>query len=304
MAETETPEYVLEDGVTLDGDTKIEVVDDTPEVDKGRAPMAAPPAAVTDDELTKYSDHRLKARLTSLNKGYHDERRAKEAATRERDEAIRFAQNAAAENQRLQGSLANNQGVLIDQAKKVVSADIDNAKRQYREAHKAFDADGMVAAQEALTAATIRAERINTYRPPPVQAPQTVVQHPPVQQPVPVDAKTRAWQDENPWFGNNRKMTAYALSLHEDLIEAGVPVSSDDYFAKINADVKERFPEAFEGEPAGATKSQRSRSNVAPVSRSTAAKKIVLTQTQVNLAKRLGLPLEVYARSVAELNRT
>ena len=297
-------EYEVEDGVILDGDTKIEVVDDTPAVDQGRTPLREAPAEVTDEELTKYSDQKLKDRLAHLGKGYHEERRAKEAAARERDEAVRVAQAAVAENQKLQGSLATNQNALLEQAKRSVQTEIDEAKREMKAAQESFDTDAIVDAQEKLTAAKIKADRVNNFRPATVQAPQTVVQPPQqVQQPVQLDEKTRNWQSDNQWFGANRKMTAYALSLHEDLVESGVPIASDTYYERINADIRDRFPEAFAGESADAKPSQRQRSNVAPASRSTASKKVVLTQTQVNLAKRLGLPLDVYARSVAELNR-
>ena len=294
-------EYEVEDGVILDGDTKIEVINDVPPEDQNRTPMKEAPAEVTDEELTKYSDQKLKDRLSHLGKGYHEERRAKEAALREREEAIRFAQNTAAENQRLQGSLANNQNALLEQAKKVVGSEIEDAKREFKAAQEAFDTDGIIEAQQKLNAAMIKADRVNNFRPAPVQAPKNVVQpQPQVQQPQ-LDTKTREWNEQNPWFGNNRKMTAYALSVHEDLVESGVQVASDEYFNSINADVRKRFPETFAEESAGAKSSQRTKSNVvAPASRSTAPKKVVLTQTQVNIAKRLGVPLELYARKVAE----
>ena len=294
-------EYEVEDGVILDGDTKIEVINDVPPEDQNRTPMKEAPAEVTDEELTKYSDQKLKDRLSHLGKGYHEERRAKEAALREREEAIRFAQNTAAENQRLQGSLANNQNALLEQAKKVVGSEIEDAKREFKAAQEAFDTDGIIEAQQKLNAAMIKADRVNNFRPAPVQAPKNVVQpQPQVQQPQ-LDTKTREWNEQNPWFGNNRKMTAYALSVHEDLVESGVQVASDEYFDSINADVRKRFPETFAEEPAEAKSSQRTKSNVvAPASRSTAPKKVVLTQTQVNIAKRLGVPLELYARKVAE----
>lgn len=307
MADTENT-YEIEDGVILDGDTKIEVsdaavevVDDTPPADKGRTPLRETPADVTDEELSKYSDQKLKDRLAHLGKGYHEERRAKEAAARERDEAVRIAQSVVAENQKLQGSLANNQNALLEQAKKVVGSEIEDAKREYKVAYESGDADGVIAAQDKLTSAKIKADRVNNFRPAPVQAPRNVVQTQPQAQQPQLDTKTREWNEQNPWFGSNRKMTAYALSVHEDLVESGVQVASDEYFDSINADVRKRFPETFAEEPAGAKSSQRARSNVvAPASRSTAPKKVVLTQTQVNIAKRLGVPLELYARKVAE----
>ena len=303
MADTENA-YEIEDGVILDGDTKIEVVNDTPIEDQNRTPLREAPAEVTDEELTKYSDQKLKDRLSHLGKGYHEERRAKESANRERDEAVRVAQAVVEENKKLQGSLANNQNALLEQAKKVVGSEIEDAKREYKIAQEAFDTDGIVTAQQKLNAAMIKADRVNNFRPAPVQPAQNVVQtQPQVQQPQ-LDSKTREWNEQNSWFGSDRKMTAYALSLHEELVESGVQVASDKYFNSINADVRKRFPETFAEEPAGANSSQRTKSNVvAPASRSTAPKKVVLTQSQVNIAKRLGLPLETYARSVADLMR-
>jgi hypothetical protein len=300
-ADTQETAYEVEDGVILDGDTKIEVVNDAPPEDQNRTPLREQPAEVTDEELTKYSDQKLKDRLSHLGKGYHEERRAKESANRERDEAVRIAQSVVAENQKLQGSLANNQNALLEQAKKVVGSEIEAAKREFKAAQEAFDTDAILEAQQKLNAAMIKADRVNNFRPAPVQPAQNVVQtQPQVQQPQ-LDSKTREWNEQNSWFGSDRKMTAYALSLHEELVESGVQVASDKYFDSINADVRKRFPETFAEEPAGANSSQRTKSNVvAPASRSTAPKKVVLTQTQVNIAKRLGVPLELYARKVAE----
>ena len=300
-AEAQESAYEVEDGVILDGDTKIEVINDTPAEDQNRTPLREAPAEVTDEELTKYSDQKLKDRLAHLGKGYHEERRAKETATRERDEAVRMAQSVVEENKKLQGSLTNNQNALLEQAKKVVGSEIEAAKREFKAAQEAFDTDGIIEAQQKLNAAMIKADKVNNFRPVPVQTPKNVVQpQQQVQQPQ-LDTKTREWNEQNQWFGSNRKMTAYALSLHEDLVESGVPVASDEYFSSINADIRSRFPETFAEESAGAKSSQRTKSNVvAPASRSTAPKKVVLTQTQVNIAKRLGVPLELYARKVAE----
>lgn len=280
----------------------VEVIDDTPEKDKGRTKLAEAPKDVTEDELSKYSDQRLKDRLAHLGKGYHEERRAKEAALREREEAVRVAQSVVEENKRLQGSLTTNQNALLEQAKRVVASEIEDAKREYKQAYEAGDTDGLVSAQEKLTTAKIKADRVQNFKPAPLQQPKTPVQTTPQVQPAPqLDTKTRDWQEQNPWFGGNRKMTAYALSLHEDLVDSGVPLASDEYFKAVDDDMRKRFPESFAEEPAEAKPSQRQKSNVvAPATRSTAPRKVVLTQTQVNIAKRLGVPLELYARKVAE----
>ena len=280
---------------------EIEVVDDTPEDDRGRTPMAEPPRDVTDEELSKY-DESVQKRIKHFTKGYHEERRAKESAEREKDEALRLAQAVLAENKKLKGSVNQNQTALLEQAKKVISGEVETAKRMYREAYEAGDTEKLVEAQEALTTAKIRADKVNNFRPAPLQVEETPVQI--TQQPTkaaPVDDKLLAWQDENQWFGSNKRMTAYALGLHEELVSEGIPSGSDEYYKRINTDIRERFSDQFGADESVDAKPQRTKSNVvAPASRSTAPRKIVLTQTQVNLAKRLGVPLELYARKVAE----
>jgi hypothetical protein len=284
-----------------EGEPEIEVVDDTPAEDRGRKPMVEPPKEVTDEELAKY-DEGVQKRIKHFTKGYHEERRAKEAAEREKEEALKLAQAVLEENKRLKGSVNQNQTALLEQAKKVVTNEVEAAKRLYKEAYESGDSDKLVEAQEALTAAKIRADKVNNFKPTPLQEEETPVQI--TQQPTkaaPVDEKLLAWQDQNQWFGSNKRMTAYALGLHEDLVSEGIPSGSEEYYRRIDADMRERFADQFgASEPVDAKPQRPKSNNVAPATRSTAPKKIVLTQTQVNLAKRLGVPLELYARKVAE----
>lgn len=284
-------------------ETDIEIVDDTPEADRGRKPMEEPPKEVTEDELAKY-DESVQKRIKHFTKGYHEERRAKEAAQREKDEAIRIAQSLVEENKKLKGSLSQGQTALLEQAKKVVANELEEAKRRYKEAYEAGDSDALVAAQEELTSVKMKAERVNNFRPAPLQEEKTEVQ--PQHQPQPevrTDPKLQSWLEKNPWFGPNKRMSAYALGLHDDLVAEGVQAGSDDYYQKVDAEMRTRFPDAFESEsPAksDAPPPAKQSNVVAPATRSTAPKKIVLTKSQVEIAKRLGVPLELYARKVAE----
>lgn len=284
-----------------DDKPEIEVVDDTPPEDRNRKLMVEPPKEFNDDELTKY-DESVQKRIKHFTKGYHEERRAKEAAQREKDETFKLAQSLLAENEQLKGSVNQNQTALLEQAKRVVGNEVEDAKRKYKEAYESGDSDRLVEAQEALTSAKIKADRVNNFKPTPLQARQTNVQiEPQPAKQAPVDEKLLAWQDNNQWFGSNKRMTAYALGVHEDLVGEGIPAGSAEYYRRIDADVRSRFSEQFGAEESVDAKSQRTKSNnVAPATRSTAPKKIVLTQTQVNIAKRLGVPLELYARKVAE----
>lgn len=309
MAEVEKIEFEFPDEaesrkqekVVKSEEPEIEIVDDTPEEDRYRTPMKEAPQDPTEEELATYSES-VKNRFKHFTKGYHEERRAKESAQREKDEAIRMAQTVIEENKRLKGSVNQGQNALIEQAKRAISTEIEDAKRMYKQAYESGDSDKLLEAQEALTTAKIRADKVNNFRPAPLQAEETPVQiEPQTQQAAPVDEKLLAWQDQNQWFGSNKRMTSYALGLHEELVENGIRVGSDEYYKRIDTDIQERFPDQVRAGESADAKPQRTKSNVvSPATRSTAPTKIVLTQTQVNIAKRLGVPLELYARKVAE----
>jgi len=276
---------------------EIEVVDDTPDPDKGRKPLEEPVGEVTDDELSKY-DEGVQKRIKKLSHGYHDERRAKEAALREREEALRFAQRIIDENNSLKKNLGDHTTLLVGTARQNAEFALEQAKAKYKAAYESFDPDQIVAAQEEMTQAKLRLDKVENFRPPPLQERQVPVN---IQsQSVPenkADPKALAWREENQWFGRNRLMTAFTLGLHEQLVEEGVDPTSDDYYEKINKTVRSKFPESFSDEE----KPKRTSSNVvAPASRNVAPKKITLTQTQVALAKKLKVPLKLYAEKVAE----
>lgn len=284
-------------------DSDIEVVDDTPEQDRGRKPLEAAPEEPSEDELAQYSEN-VRKRIEKFTKGYHDERRAKEAAMREKEEAIRLAQAIIEENKKLKGSLNKGQEALINQAKAAVDLEMEKAKRKFKEAYDAGDSEALTEAQEALTTAKLKAERIASFKPTPLQEEEKGVETQQFVQAPQADTKALAWQQENRWFGQDEEMTSFALGLHQKLVKSGIDPRSEEYYERIDSRMRQVFPDAFDSpedvtekveKPARATKSV-----VAPATRSTASKKIVLTQTQVNIAKRLGVPLELYAKKVAE----
>ena len=297
-AEAEKSEPVVESEVDTDDDEyEIEVVDDTPKADRNRKP-SDPPEDVTDDELEDYSE-KVRKRIQHFSKGYHDERRAKEAAFREREELERLSQQLVEENKKLKSNVNKNQTALLEQAKRSAVTDLESAKKQYKDAYEAGDSDGVLAAQESLTNAKIKADRLNNFKLPALQEDETNVKMVPETTPPPVevDKRAQAWQDANDWFNQDVEMTSYALGLHNKLVNEGVSPQSDDYYERIDSRMRQLFPENFEGEE---VEKPRKRSNVvAPATRSTAPKKIRLTQTQYQLSKRLGLTPEQYAKQVA-----
>ena len=279
-------------------DVEIEIVDDTPPQDRNRKP-SDPPEDPTDEELEGYSE-KVRKRMSHLTKGYHDERRAKETAFREKEEAIRFAQQILEENKNLKGTVGKNQEVLLEQAKRATATEVEQAKAKYKIAYESGDSDAVVAAQDELTAAKIKADRVNNFRLPAVQTPEVEVQQ---QQTAPspqVDEKAVNWQKQNSWFGSDDEMTSFALGLHQKLVKQGLDPRSDEYYEKINSRMRQVFPDEFDPADEVEVEKPRQKSNVvAPATRSTAPKKIVLTPTSVALAKRLGVPLEEYAKQVA-----
>lgn len=289
-----------------DDPIEVEIVDETPPEDRGRKP-SEPPAEVTDDELTDYSD-KVKKRLQHFSKGYHDERRAKEQALRERQELERYTRALMDENNKLKGNVDKSQSALVEQAKKVVEGEVATAKRAYKEAYDAGDSDALVAAQDAMTQANIRLDKVKNIRVAPLQTQQAPVQQPPTPQaappPPPVDERAKQWQQKNQWFGSDDspEMTAFALGLDMKLRREGIDPRSDEYYGEIDSRMRKTFPDAFRGKGSEAPAArQTSTTVVAPATRSTAPKKIRLSTDAVNLAKRLGVTPEQYAREVAKL---
>lgn len=289
---------------------EIDIVDDTPAQDRDRKPL---PKEIVDelekDELTDYSE-RVKERMAQLKKVWHDERREKEAASREREEAIRYAQNIQEENRRLKGNLTSGEQSYIAVAKQAAENEMNLAKREYREAYDAGDTDKIIDAQQRMNEAQYKLTQAQNYRPQFENALQTPVddvyiqpERPQVPRP---DRKALAWQDKNSWFGSDEEMTSLALGLHEKLVRAGTSPTSDEYYITIDKTMRKRFPEYFGDDSLDDdVPAQRKKQStvVAPASRSTAPKKVHLSTSALALAKKLGLTPEQYARETLKLEK-
>ena len=290
-------------------EVELEVIDDVPEKDRNRLP-SEPPEEVTEEELEDYSD-KVQKRIRHFSKGYHDERRAKETAERQSKELETLAQKLLDENNNLKDNLSKNKEVLVRQAQQAVENDFEKAKAAYKSAYEDGDSDRLLAAQNALTKAEISTQRLNTLQNNNQAAQnaennsETSVAKVQNNATVPVDSKALRWQENNKWFGTieNEPETAFALGLHKQITEAeGISADSDEYYDRLNSRMLSKFPELF-----GETNEQEVRvpkskpdNVVAPATRSTAPKKIRLTQTQIALSKRLGLTPAQYAEQVAK----
>jgi len=203
-------------------DIEIEIEDDTPPKDRNRQPVSEEEVKklkLEADELDQYSVE-AKDKLIKMKKVWHDERRAKEAAARERDESIQLAQKIINENKQLRSTLTTGETAYIEALKSSAERELELAKRDYRESYDSGDTDKMIAAQERLTNAQLQAQRAFSYQPQysQQQARENALQEqqysvnsntqPQVAKP---DAKALSWQERNPWFGQDRVMTSLDL---------------------------------------------------------------------------------------------
>jgi len=288
-------------------DFEIEEEDDTPVEDQGKDPLPDDIVEqLENDTLDDYSE-RVKQRMAQLKKVYHDERRAKESADREREEAIRFAKSIAEENKKLKTTLSSGEEDYLKIMKDAHEKELALAKRDYREAYDSGDTDKVVDAQSRMNEAQYKFSNAQNLKPQynTVQESTDSVdfkQNTPQPKVPEPDAKAKAWQDDNPWFGKDTEMTSLALGVHENLVRNGVNPTSDEYYRSINSTMQKRFPEKFGDNSLEQVKpAQRKPSNVvAPATRSTAPKKVRLTKTQIALAKKFKLTPEQYARELVK----
>lgn len=293
-------------------DIEIEIVDDTPPEDKDRKPMKTPPKEV--DEIDAVNE-KVQKRLDELKRAWHDERRAKEKASREQAEALAYAKQVMDENNRLKSKLTEGEKVLIQQAQARTDVALQAAKRNLKEAQETGDSEKVADAMSEISRATLEQENWKRYQPQfdnseaPLQQQENSVPYQQVVQPQapPPDQKAINWYNKNTWFGVDEEMTALAYAQHEKLVKSGLSPQTDEYYERIDARLRQVFPDKFEEnesakdetpEPPRVEKRQQA-TVVSPATRTTSSKKVTLTKSQVAIARRLGVPLEVYAKQVA-----
>ena len=291
---------------------EIEVVDDTPEPDKGRAPLKVAEDKDDEDqeeEMDKVASESVQKRMNQLTHRYHDERRAKEALERQNQEAIQLAQAILAENERLQKMYEEGSQDYLKQVQYKIEYAQKLADDKFRKAYEAGDTEGLLDAQKLRDEIALERARLENFNIPKAQNVKPTLhneQQPVYNQPTAEpqrpqapqrDVKAEEWAAKNPWFGADEEMTSLAYGLHSKLVKTGIDPTSDEYYATIDKRMRDVFPDYF-GKPKEKPKVS---SPVAPAGRTTAGKKMTLTATQVALAKKLGVSLESYAKHVAKL---
>ena len=258
--------------------------------------------ASSDDEIAEYSES-VQKRINRLTK------KMREAERRE-EEAIKFAQNVQAESEQIKQRMQNlDQGFMTEYGQRI-QLQQQQAEAALKRAVELGDAEGTVVAQKELTDITIAANQYAqaqkraeaNQQVPQQQAPQAAPQQQAPQQPQRPDPKAEQWAEKNSWFGQDEAMTFAAFGIHKKLVEEeGFDPQGDDYYNELDSRIKREFPHKFGEEQSTGRKPAQ---NVAGVSRSTktgrSGKRVKLSQTQVAIAKKLGVPLEEYAKYVKE----
>jgi len=303
------PQEINED----DMDIEVSFEDDTPEEDRGREPMPEDIVKeLEEDELEQYSGE-IKNTFKKYKKVWHDERRAKEASEREKQEAIRVAQALLEENKQLKAKTMHSETALVATYKEAAQRQLKDAQVLYKEAYESGDSEKMLEAQQALHIAQMRANQAVQREQSALQNQKNQVHIEPeqqIEQPVREDPRAVAWRERNPWFGKNHEMTGMVLGLHESLVSKhGLAyTTTEEYYERIDKKMREKFPEEFDhdtqvGRGKPSQSAQRNASIVAPATRSTAPRKVVLTESARRLAQKLGLTDEQYARELVRMEK-
>ena len=294
----------------IENDLDLEIVDDTPEVDRNR-PKPPPKSAVpTDEEIGRYSEN-VQKRIKQMKLEYHEERRQKEAAFREHSAAIEMAKRIRAENEQLRKLVEQSHATMLGSNKSASENEIASLRESLRAAHEAGDSVKIAELQEKMSKAAARLVSIEQTQPLKFEEPPQQQQQP-VQQPrVQLSGAMQGWMQDNPWFNGQgdaeRRMTSYAFGVHDSLIRQGVVPESPAYFKAINDEMRSRFPEYY-GEQETDTGTRRSppsqRRTVGSASRlagggpveNRSRTRVTLTQSELAVAKRVGVSPQQYAR--------
>tara|TARA_Y100000114_G_scaffold89438_1_gene82959 strand:+ start:1037 stop:1933 length:897 start_codon:yes stop_codon:yes gene_type:complete len=298
MAEEETK--VEEQEIIVETEAEAEETDEKIEVEE--PPKEEPVTSSEDKELDSYSKG-VQTRIKKLTEKYRQEERDKA-------EAVRLSQQLMEENKKLKSRVESlDSGYLNEYGNRLESQTL-TAKQMMREAHESGDADKMIEAQELISKIAVERQRYQSAKVKaeqqakmPVQQPnpQPQAQQPQAQQPQP-DPKAKAWAEKNTWFGDDRVMTMAAFAINQQLIdEEGFDPQSDEYYTEIDSRIRSEFPHKFETpKKSGGGSQVASAGNSASRSTKQGRRSVKLSHSQVAIAKKLGVPLEEYAKYVKD----
>ena len=252
------------------------------------------------DELKEYSDG-VQKRIAKLTRKMRE-------AERQREEAVQYAQSIKNKNDEMEGRLSKMDSSYVSEFETRVKTGLAAAKLALKNAIESQDVEAQIAAQQQLASLTMDEARVNSIKVANENKPKASerqVNINPQQQRMPQqqsDPKAEDWASKNSWFGNDSAMTYTAFDIHKKLVETeGFDPQSNEYYAEVDKRIRLEFPHKFDKVDDTSTERVKPTQNVASAKRSasTGRKKTVrLTPSQVAIAKRLGVPLEDYAKQL------
>ena len=252
------------------------------------------------DELKEYSDG-VQKRIAKLTRKMRE-------AERQREEAVQYAQSIKNKNDEMEGRLSKMDSSYVSEFETRVKTGLAAAKLALKNAIESQDVEAQIAAQQQLASLTMDEARVNSIKVANENKPKASerqVNINPQQQRMPQqqsDPKAEDWASRNSWFGNDSAMTYTAFDIHKKLVETeGFDPQSNEYYAEVDKRIRLEFPHKFDKVDDTSTERVKPTQNVASAKRSasTGRKKTVrLTPSQVAIAKRLGVPLEAYAKQL------
>ena len=250
------------------------------------------------DEVQEYSEG-VQKRIAKLTRKMRE-------AERQKEEAIAFAESAHRQKSDLEGRLSKLDKSYTSEFETRVKTNMAAARQALKTAIESQDVDGQIAAQEQISNLTMDAARLNAMKAAEASKPvskEVNVTPQQTRQPTQSDPMAEAWASENPWFGNDSAMTYTAFDIHKTLVEKeGFDPKSKEYYDEVDSRIRLEFPHKFDKVEGNTTERAKPVQNVASAKRSASTgrknKTVRLTPSQVAIAKRLGVPLEEYAKQV------
>jgi hypothetical protein len=256
------------------------------------------------DELKEYSEG-VQKRIAKLTRKMRE-------AERQREEAIAFAEAANRSKSELEGRLTKLDKSYVSEFESRVKTNMAAAKLALKNAIESQNVDAQIAAQEQIANLTMDAARLNSIKvaekETPVQPKEVNINPQRVQQSIPTDPKAEDWAAKNPWFGTDSAMTYTSFDIHKKLVEEeGYDPKSDEYYEEVDKRIRLEFPHKFDKIETNSTERVKPTQNVASAKRSASTgrnkKTVKLSPSQVAIAKRLGVPLEEYAKQLTNITK-
>ena len=285
-----------------DGGIEIEVVDDTPEEDRGKwVADGTEPLPDEDDEVKTYSK-RVQKRIAEATARVNAERRRADQLAREAEEAVRAARYLYQENSSLKDIVDRGEQALTNEHMGHLESELKEAQRLYAEAEEAEDAAGKAAAMQKISELAARKVNVQNRAFQPLERipeEQIIPQQP--QRPPEATAQAKEWQDRNQWFGKDEMLTQHAIMHHRRLVAGGMQPDTDEYFEALDSEMRKTFRPERLGikEP-----TPNRRRTVASGQRTASGKtRVQLTESMRRIAKKMGVSDEEYAAEMLKLEQ-